>query len=104
MTKTLGITLSLLLLLSLASCATSVLLTKERAEFYKVEAERIFTEQAELMAQVVQGMTVEQRETYARLMGEIVAFWKSMLGEISVSDGGLDSILDIIAQLMKAAL
>ena len=79
------------------SCATKrATLPVERAEFYRIEAERIFKEAAELDALVYEKATPEQREAKARLTGEIVAFWKVLLQDITVEDARLTQLLRTI--------
>jgi len=79
------------------SCATKrATLPVERAEFYRVEAERIFKEAAELDALVYETATPEQREAKARLTGEVIAFWKVLLRDITVEDARLTQLLRTI--------
>ena len=84
------------------ACATKrATLPLARAEFYRLEAERIFKEAAELDALVYETATPEQREAKARLTGETIAFWKVLLQDIVVEDARLTQLIQAISMALS---
>lgn len=83
-----------------ACAAKRATIPLERAEFYREQAERIFREAAELDAVVYATATPEQQQAKARLQGEIVAFWKVFLQDITVEDSNLTQLIQVITQAL----